>query len=508
MAVSIPIVTEFDGKGINRAVKEFQQLDTAGEKAGFALKKAFIPATAALAGLTAGLGMAAKAAAEDEAAQAALAIQLENSTGAGQEQIAQVEKAISAMSRQAAVADDVLRPAFAALVRGTKDINEAQKQMSLVLDISRATSIDATTVADALAKAYEGNYKALRSLTPEMATLIKEGADLDTIISVLGGTFGGANAAFADTAEGGMAKMNIAFAEMQEAIGSAVLPLFEKLIPVITRFANFVEENSGLVAKLALAIGALASSIVATNVALNAYNALTTVTKAANLLLTGSFYATQASVAALSASLAILTITIGALYEVYREGPRAIAEFLQPFKQFAAAIANTVVFVANAVNSMVNSVLQGINLVIKGMNAIPGVDIPELPYLQPIGYIKQPTLPGLSSATSGYTGDKNLGVPIPSSTGSALVVAAPSTPSGGGGGGSAPAIVAAPNMLGAGIATNPFTSSARNAMLENVTINVSGGISTSAEIGQAVVDSIRAYNRSAGPARIEVSGYV
>ena len=27
-------------------------------------------------------------------------------------------------------------------------------------------------------------------------------------------------------------------------------------------------------------------------------------------------------------------------------------------------------------------------------------------------------------------------------------------------------------------------------------------------IGQAVVDSIRAYNRATGPARIEVSGYV
>ncbi len=66
----------------------------------------------------------------------------------------------------------------------------------------------------------------------------------------------------------------------------------------------------------------------------------------------------------------------------------------------------------------------------------------------------------------------------------------------------------APNMLGAGIASNPFTSSARNAMLDNITVNVNGGLATSAEIGQAVVDSIRAYNRSAGPARIEVSGYV
>lgn len=42
----------------------------------------------------------------------------------------------------------------------------------------------------------------------------------------------------------------------------------------------------------------------------------------------------------------------------------------------------------------------------------------------------------------------------------------------------------------------------------DVNIEITGGLATSAEIGQAVVDSIRAYNRSAGPARIEVSGYV
>ena len=37
-----------------------------------------------------------------------------------------------------------------------------------------------------------------------------------------------------------------------------------------------------------------------------------------------------------------------------------------------------------------------------------------------------------------------------------------------------------------------------------VTVNVSGGISTSAEIGEAVVNAIRAYNRAAGPANIAV----
>lgn len=48
----------------------------------------------------------------------------------------------------------------------------------------------------------------------------------------------------------------------------------------------------------------------------------------------------------------------------------------------------------------------------------------------------------------------------------------------------------------------------RNRLGDQYNVAVYGGISTSAEIGQQVVDSIRAYNRSAGPARIEVSGYV
>jgi hypothetical protein len=34
---------------------------------------------------------------------------------------------------------------------------------------------------------------------------------------------------------------------------------------------------------------------------------------------------------------------------------------------------------------------------------------------------------------------------------------------------------------------------------------VTGGLATSAEIGQAVVNAIRAYNRSAGPAQIQVA---
>ena len=59
MALAIPIITEFDGKGISKAITEFKNLETNGERAHFAITKAALPAAAALAGVTAALGLAA-----------------------------------------------------------------------------------------------------------------------------------------------------------------------------------------------------------------------------------------------------------------------------------------------------------------------------------------------------------------------------------------------------------------------------------------------------------------
>jgi hypothetical protein len=40
MAIKIPIISEFNSKGLDKAIKEFQSLEGAGAKAGFAIKKA------------------------------------------------------------------------------------------------------------------------------------------------------------------------------------------------------------------------------------------------------------------------------------------------------------------------------------------------------------------------------------------------------------------------------------------------------------------------------------
>ena len=46
MAVIVPIISEFDSKGFDKAIKEFQSLEGVGAKSAFALKKAALPAAA------------------------------------------------------------------------------------------------------------------------------------------------------------------------------------------------------------------------------------------------------------------------------------------------------------------------------------------------------------------------------------------------------------------------------------------------------------------------------
>jgi hypothetical protein len=267
--LSIPIISEFDGKGINKAIKEFKQLETAGEKAQFAIKKAAVPAAAALAGLGVALVGATKAAMEDEAEQAILALTLENVTGATNAQVKASEDMIAQMSRASGVADSELRPALASLVRGTKDIATATDALALAQDISAGSGKSLAEVSDALAKAYGGNMKGLQALSPEIKAMIKDGASLDDVMNVLGGTFGGAAAVAAETAAGKFKILKNSLDETKESIGAALIPVIEAGLPILQNFADWAQDNPDKFVKIAAAIGAVAASIVAVNVAMS-----------------------------------------------------------------------------------------------------------------------------------------------------------------------------------------------------------------------------------------------
>ena len=122
MAISIPVISDFDSKGIDRAVREFQKLETAGQKAQFAIGKAAVPAAAALGVLVGVASSAVGAFMEDEKSASALAKTLENVTGANDQAVQSTEDWITKTSLAISVADDQLRPALDSLVRGTGDV--------------------------------------------------------------------------------------------------------------------------------------------------------------------------------------------------------------------------------------------------------------------------------------------------------------------------------------------------------------------------------------------------
>ena len=473
MALSIPIVSEFDGKGIDKAIKEFQQLETVGEKAQFAIKKAAIPAAAAITAVAGALGLAAKAAAEDEQQQAILANTMQNVVGATDATVAATEDMISAMSRATGTADSELRPAFSALLVGTKNVGEATDALSLAQDISASTGADLATISDALAKAYAGNMKGLQALSPEMKGMIKDGASLDTVMLALNDNFGGAAAKSANTAAGQFKILKNSLAETQESIGAGLLPVLQKVLPYLQSMADWAQKNPKAFLIVAGTISAIATAILAVNFAM-----------AAN-----PFTLIALGIAALVTGLAVA-------YTKF-EGFRNVVNFV-----LNSLIAGFELFA--------NSFIGAINLIISGMNLInPFTDIGKLPTIS-LGRIG-----GSGAATSG-------GAAREGGTGS-ITPSLPSMPSlpptligggGGGGGGAGGGIGGGGGGIGGGGdlvqiqgALTTFGNAERIAARGSgdVTINVTGGMSTSAEIGQSVLNSLLAYQRTNGPLDLQIA---
>jgi len=465
MALSIPIVSEFDGKGIDKAIKEFKQLETVGEKAQFAIKKAAVPAAAAITAVAGALGLAAKAAAEDEQQQAILANTMQNVVGATDATVAATEDMISAMSRATGTADSELRPAFSALLVGTKNVGEATDALSLAQDISASTGADLATISDALAKAYAGNMKGLQALSPEMKGMIKDGASLDTVMLALNDNFGGAAAKSANTAAGQFKILKNSLAETQESIGAGLLPVLQKVLPYLQSMADWAQKNPKAFLFIAGTISAIATAILAVNFAM-----------AAN-----PFTLIALGIAALVTGLAVA-------YTKF-EGFRNVVNFV-----LNSLIAGFELFA--------NSFIGAINLIIDGMNLInPFTDIGKLPTIN-LGRIG-----GGGAATSG-------GQAREGGTGS-ITPSLPSMPSlppaiiGGGGSGGGKGLGGGGGGIGSpgdlvtiqgGLTT--FGMAERIAAKEAaapVVINVSGGVSTSAEIGQSVYNALLQYKQVYGP---------
>jgi hypothetical protein len=199
----------------------------------FGKKAAAAFAVAAAAAVAYGTKLAidgVKAAIQDEQAQLRLANALREATGATDAQIKATEDMILKTSLATGVADDELRPALQRLAVSTKDTTKAQELLSLALDISKGSGKDLETVAAALAKAHDGQEAALGKLGIGLSNAELKTMTFTQIQEKLSDLYGGAAATNAETFQGKIDRLSVAFEEAKEKLGTILLPYVEKFI--------------------------------------------------------------------------------------------------------------------------------------------------------------------------------------------------------------------------------------------------------------------------------------
>ncbi len=234
MSIVERIITVYNDKGSKQAVKDLKNLEAKFIDSGKKIGKAFGVATIAVGAFATKVGIdAVKGAIEDQKSQALLANSLRNTTGATDDAIKAVEDYISAQQMLVAVSDTELRQSLITLTTATGDLTQAQALQNVALDTAAGTTKDLQTVSLAIAKAYNGNIGALTKLGVNIDKTIVKNKDFKAAVDALTKAYGGAAITAADSLEGRLKLLQIAYGEILETLGYA-------LLPVVQEFAEYI----------------------------------------------------------------------------------------------------------------------------------------------------------------------------------------------------------------------------------------------------------------------------
>jgi len=196
--------------------------------------KAFLVAGAAAAAYAGKLLYdGVKAAIEDEKANAKLAATLINVAGATQQTIDEVLAYSRATELATGVTEDELRPSLNRLTIATKDASEAMRLQQIALDVAAGSGKSLDAVTQAISKAYEGNTASLARLGIGLSAAELKTMSFTEITKLLSETFAGQADIAANTFEGRIQRLRLAFEDVRDSLA-------EKLLPFIERFINFL----------------------------------------------------------------------------------------------------------------------------------------------------------------------------------------------------------------------------------------------------------------------------
>jgi len=490
MAVSIPIISEFDSKGIQKAINEFKSLEGAGKKAQFALKKAALPAAAALGAV----GLAAKSAiAAGEAAATANAriAQINKSMGLFGDSTDKVNERLieyaNITARATGVDQNQIKATQAKLLtfgQLAKTADEAggafDRATKAAIDMAAAGFGEASANAVQLGKALQDPIKGITALAKsgvtfteqeknKIATLVESGKILEAqemVLKAIEMQVGGTAEATANDSD----KMKVAFSQVSESIGILLLPLFQQLSAILLVVADFAQRNAKAFVIFGGVIAGLAVAVLAANAAMKVYQATLLVVKAAQ-------FALNAVMAANPITLVVLAIA--ALVAAFVVAYKTSETFRNFINNLFTAIKTGVMTSVDFLKSYLGTVLgfyKGIfDGIVKGVNVVLGM-IGKL-----VGAIKSiPSLPNIGGAIGGLIGK------IPGLAEGGIVTSP--TLAMIGEGGEPEAVIPLSKMNGMG----------------SVTININSAVAD-ANLGDIIVNALKQYNRRSGPVQVQIA---
>lgn len=153
--------------------------------------------------------------------------------------------------------DEDAANSLAKFFQRTGDVTDAQKLLTVAMDLSRAKSIDLLTATTLVNQVLSGNGRVLKQYGID----IKETDSPLEALGILHDRVAGQAEAFANTFGGKMEILSGQMTNMKEAIGSAFIPVLSnlaaKLIPIVNSVTVWIEKNPELTEKILLLSAAL-----------------------------------------------------------------------------------------------------------------------------------------------------------------------------------------------------------------------------------------------------------
>lgn len=425
------------------------------QKSADRLRKGMLIAGGAIAGgLAIGLKKSVDAAMESEKAQARLGAAMK---GAGVSQAKygkEIEANIQRTSKLAALDDEELSDSFAKLVRTTGDVTKATEGMNLAADIARSRNVSLAQATRAVERAFIGSATGLQRFGIETETtrqaqeLAKKTIDswrdangklseseevkakqlkhsakqLDEQTTALGAIakaqekFAGGAEAYGKTSAAAQERFQVALENLQEKLGTAVLPILRDFIARLTDLLGWVERNQSAVKVIVGVLAGLAAVMVTVSVGMRAVQTATQLATAAQVAYNIALSANPIGVVVIAlAALAAGVLLAYRRSETFREivdglwsKLKGLASWIREhWGTISSVIANSPMIVAfRTMNELIDDIVGNVRWLIDNLSRIPSV----------FGGSADPG-PGSSGGRFGSSGDRGPAPRVPGPTG-------------------------------------------------------------------------------------------